>query len=378
MENISTKINSFLPFGDSLKCVLQHPSVSKTDIGRLLKLKGVYVSSTEDEVTFPLLLTNFVSPREFEYVKNILKSKDDREKTITRILDWVSETNLINAIPQELDIQGIIKTVYPKYKVVGSPSFKMVDNNPNNIALDFVCESQNYSKDWYRADNQSKGSITLEKTKTEDGSVRLQIVHTSPETTEIANKVVRNLERHFITSGHTDPNRETKRITFGNFSNEQRIKFFLQFTAGNTCFDFSRALYIDIAPSPEETLPSNISWLELAKVKELHINGESLHEIHFIKDKSLHKYMELCEMTILYEFSTPKAEGNCRIRFGFPKFFSKRILATEFVVDIEKINIKQEYKCLEKDVRKSLLKEFEDFKTSIYNKLIESDESNSN
>lgn len=371
MENLTTKINSFLPFGDSLRGVLQHPSVSKTDIGRLLKLKGIYVSSTDDEVTFPLLLTNYVSPREFEYVKNILNSKDDREKTITRRLDWVSDANLINAIPQELDIQRIIKTVYPKYKVVGNPSFRMIEDNPNNITLDFVCESQNYSKEWYRTDNQSKGSITLEKTKSEDGSVRLQIVHTSPETTEIANKVVKNLENHLKSNGHTNPTGETKRITFGNFSNEQRIKFFLQFTAGNSCLKFNKALYIDIAPSPEETLPNNINWLELAKVKELHINGENLHEIHFIKDKSLHKYMELCEMTILYEFSIPNAEGNCRIKFGFPKFFTKRILATEFVVDIEKINTKEEYKSLERNIRKSLLNEFEDLKTSIYNKLMQ-------
>lgn len=88
MENITTKINSFLPFGESFRGILQHPSISKTDINRLLKIKGIYVSNTDDETTFPLLLTNYISPVEFEHIKNRLKSRDDREKTITRTLDW--------------------------------------------------------------------------------------------------------------------------------------------------------------------------------------------------------------------------------------------------------------------------------------------------
>lgn len=370
MENITTKINSFLPFGESFRGILQHPSISKTDINRLLKIKGIYVSNTDDETTFPLLLTNYISPVEFEHIKNRLKSRDDREKTITRTLDWASTSNLINAIPNDLSVQEIIKAVYPKYRVIGNPTFSMVDNNPNNISLDFICESQNYSKEWFRTDNQSKGNITLEKITTKDGLVRLQIVHTSPETTEIANKVVKKLECHFRDKGHTNPLGETKRITFGDFTNEQRVTFFLRFTRGSTNLSFTKASYVDIAPSPEETLPSNINWLELAKVKELHINGENLHEIHFIKDKTLHKYMELCEMTILYEFTLPYAEGNCKIKFGFPKFLTKRIRSIEFVVDVETINIKDEYKVSENTVRKSILKEFEDLKMTIYNEVI--------
>lgn len=370
MENTSTTINSFLPYGESLRGILQHPSISKVDICRLLKIKGIYVSNSNDETTFPLLLTNFISPYEFEYLKNLLKTKDDREKTITRTLDWTSKSSLIEAIPSDLNVQEIIKTVYPNYKVIGSPSFYMIDDDPNNIGLEFTCESNNYSKEWFRTNNQSKGQITLEKVPTKDGLVRLQIVHTSPETTDIANKVVKQLESHFKSSGYTDPKSDTKKITFGDFTNEQRIIFFLKFTRGSEILSFMKASYIDIAPSPEENLPANINWMELAKVRELHINGENLHEIHFIKDTTLHQYMELCKMTILYEFKLPFAEGNCKITFGFPNFLRKRIRTTEFVVDIENINLKDEYSSIPiKQIQQSLSKDFEDFKTTIYSEV---------
>ena len=371
MENISTTINSFLPFGESLRGILQHPSINKIDIGRLLKIKGIYVSDTDDSTTFPLLLTNFLNPHEFEFIKECLRNRDDREKTITRTLDWVSETNLITAIPESLNVQEIIKTIYPKYNVLGNPTFHMIDKNPDNISLDFTCEANNYSKEWFRTNNRSEGHITLEKVSSKDGKVQLQIVHTSPETTEIANKVVVSLEKHFKEKKYTNPKTETERFTFGRFTNEQRVSFFLKFTEGSTDLKFTKVSYIDIAPSPDETLPIDINWLELAKVKELNINGENLHEILFIKRKDLHKYMELCEMTILYEFILPYAEGNCKIRFGFFNFLKKRIVSTEYEVDIESIKIKDEYiNVSTTEVRRSLLKEFDKIKTNICDKIL--------
>ncbi len=56
---------------------------------------------------------------------------------------------------------------------------------------------------------------------------------------------------------------------------------------------------LDIGPDTSENLPLEINWLELAKVRELNINGEVLHNLPFLKDKELHKFMELAEMEII-------------------------------------------------------------------------------
>jgi len=368
MEKINENINRFLPFGETLRTILQHPTISKNDLKELLRFKGIFVNDISDENTFPLILSSLLSPFEFEFLKEKLSSREDREKTITRTLNWESETTLIQAIPDNFNIQEIIKTTFPKYKVVGTPSFKMEDKNPDIISLEFKCETENYSKAWFRAKNEFVGQISFEKIKTKDNKVQLQIVHTSPETTEISNKVVKHLESYFKAKQFMNPVKSIEKIEYRDFSNEERIDFFLSFTKGNDIFTFEKALYLDIGPDPAENLPSNITWLELAKVKDLNINGETLHEIHFIKDRSLHKYMELCEMEVLYNFSLPTVEGNCKVRFGFWDYFSKRISSIEFVSDISRINLKPEYSSnSEVSVRKLLMKEFEKMKSSNYN-----------
>lgn len=367
MEKINDNINRFLPFGESLRAILQHDSIKDRERRQLLRMKGVFVNNSDEDSTFPILTTSLLSPNEFEFLKEKLQAKEDREKTITRTLDWESNTNLITAIPDNFNIQEVIKTNFPKYKVIGNPNFKMVDNNPNRIALDFKCETTNYSKAWFRGKNEFKGQITFEKVTTKDNKVQLQIIHTSPETTDIAEKVSKDLEKHFKANHFMNPHKEIQRILFKDFSNEERIQFFLSMTESNNIFNFTKATNLDIGPDPNENLPDDINWLELAKVRELNINGEILHNIPFLKEKALHKFMELAEMEIIYDFSLPSVEGNCKIRFGFNNYFKNRIGNIELVIDFVKINPKDEYASVPlASIRNQLFKEFEKFKTEKY------------
>lgn len=366
MEKIETNINRFLPYGESLRAILQHPSIKPSDIKHLLRLKGIFVENLEDENTFPLILTNLLSPFEFQHLTEKIQSREDRDKSLNRFLEWTSSENLITAIPQNFNIQEIIKKTYPRYKVVGTPNFTMVNHDPDKINLDFKCETDNYSKEWYRAKNEFKGQITFEKVEGKKDQVLLQIIHTSPETMEISNKVIKHLENHFKDKKYINPNAEIKKIMYKDFSNEERMDFFLSFTQGNNIFDFEKASYLDVSYDPNETLPDNINWLDIAKVKELNINGEGLHNIYFIKDKTLHKFIELYEIEMQYKFSIPSAEGDCQIRFGFTGYLPKRTASVELVVDITKIQIQEKYSISQASVRTALLKEFEKMKTAKY------------
>lgn len=367
MEKIKNNINRFLPYGDSLRNLLQHPTITKPDVKQLLKNRGVFVNDGEDETTFPFLITSLISPSEFNFLKEKLQSREDREKTITRTLQWQSDETLISAIPDNFNIQEVIKTMYPRYAVVGNPNFSMVDNNPNKVYLPFKCETHDYSKEWYRNGDEFIGGVTLEKISKGDNQVEVQITYTSPETTDVGNKVVKNLESHFKDHGYMDRAGEIERILYNDFSNEERMSFLLGFTVGNSIFTFEKASYLDISHDPRETLPSTINWLELAKVRELNINGEGLHNIHFISDKSLHKYMELCLIEILYKFSITGADGECRIRLGFPNYLPKRLSNPEFEVDIVKIIVDQDSSSISQStLKRTLQKEFEKLKNEKY------------
>jgi hypothetical protein len=368
MEKIQENINRFLPFGESLRAILQHDSIKDRERRQLLRMKGIFVNSSDEESTFPILLTSLLSPNEFEFLKDRLQAKEDRDKTITRTLEWETTKTLISAIPDNFNVQEIIKTTFPKYKVIGNPNFKMIDKNPNKISLEFKCETNNYSKPWFRGKNEFKGSVTLEKVTTNDNKVQLQIIHTSPETTDIAEKVSKKLEKHFKANNYMNPKKEIQRILYRDFSNEERIQFLLSMTEGNDVFTYTKANFLDIGPDPSETLHSDIRWLELAKVRELNINGEKLHELPFLKDKNLHKYMELSEMEVVYDFQLPSVEGSCIIRFGFCDYdFKKRIGNIEFMVDIPKIYPKDEYATVPvHSICTQLFKEFEKYKTEKY------------
>lgn len=368
MEKIQDNINRFLPFGESLRAILQHDSIKDRERRQLLRMKGVFVNNSDEDSTFPILITSLLSPSEFEFLKDRLQAKEDRDKTINRTFEWETPLSLISAIPDNFNVQEIIKTAFPKYKVIGNPNFKMVEKNPNKISLDFKCETNNYSKAWFRGKNEFKGSVTLERVTTKDNKVQLQIIHTSPETTEIAEKVSKGLERHFKTNGYMNPKKEIQRIVYRDFTNEERIQFLLSMTEGSNVFSYTKATFLDIGPDPSETLHNDIRWLELAKVRELNINGEKLHELPFLKDKNMHKFMELSEMEIIYDFHLPSVEGSCTIRFGFSGYdFKKRIGNVEFVVDIPKVYPKNEYSTVPiQSIRIQLFKEFEKYKTEKY------------
>lgn len=367
MEKINENINRFLPFGESLRVILQHDSIKDRERRQLLRMKGVFVNDADEDSTFPILTTSLLSPNEFEFLKERLQAKEDREKIVTRTIDWETKKTLIQAIPDNFNIQEVIKTNFPKYSVVGNPNFRMIDGDPNRICLEFKCETVNYSKAWFRGKNEFKGQITLEKVKTKDNKVQLQIVHTSPETTEIAEKVVRKLERHFRDNNYINAKKEIQRILFRDFTNEERVLFFLSMTDGNEVFNFKKASFLDIGPDPNENLPSDINWMELAKVRELNINGEVLHNVPFLRDKNLHKYMELAEIEAVYDFSLPSVEGICKVRFGFFNYFKSRIGNIELTVDFVKIIPKDAYLHVPViSVRNQLCKEFEKLKTEKY------------
>lgn len=366
MENTDAT-NQFLPYGVNLRDVLQHPSISKNDLRQLLRIKGVFVDDVEDEVTFPLLTTTLLSPSEYEFIREKLQTKEDREKTIGRMLDWNSSNNLMTAIPVNFNVQEILKVQFPRYEVVGSPSFTMIDNNPNKVKMDFKCETKNYNKEWWRVQNEFRGQITLEKTEAGD-KIKIEILHTSPETFNAADKVIKRLEKEFKDRGFVRPEAEVQKILYKDFSNEERINFFLSFTAGNDTFSFQRASLLDIGPVPGEDLPNDIQWMKRGNVKDLHINGGNLHEIDFIKDSDLHKYMELSQMEIIYKFDYHAARGECKINISFPGYFYKRSPTIELVVDIMKTEPDDEYQHVNvASVRSHLLKEFEKLKVENHN-----------
>jgi hypothetical protein len=361
------EVNKHIPFGATLQDVLNHPSLSDTKLKYLLRLRGIYLEDSKNNDTYPILLSTILSPTEFEYIKENIRGKELNQKILTRPLAWHNIEDLIKVVPDKIDLKEIIKTADSRQTVISQTNFAMVDGNPNKVKMQFRCQTNNYNSGWYRTKNEYDGEIVIEKAH-ENDKVFLRIIYTSPETQTIADLGVKHLVSEFKNKNYTKPNTEVERILHSNFTNEERIKFFLSLTDSTEIFEFQRATDLDIAPDKTIEMPLEIAKLMTGKVNTLKINGETLHEHYLIKESKNHKYIELASVEALYNFSYHAAEGNCVIQFGFNGYFKKRLSNIEFSIDVSTVNLKDEYKGVNKDkVRLFLLQEFEKFKMEKYN-----------
>lgn len=368
MELINQNINRFLPFGDSLRIILQNTSYSPADIKGFLKRKGVFIDCKDDDVMIPLLTTTLVSPIEFDYIKEKIKTKEDKEKLFTRTFDWNSKDSLISSLPENFNIQEIIKQAFPRYKVIGNPNFvvqKNVKGDNERIAMEFKCESENYSKEWYRAKNDFKGQVALEKI-VKDGKLQMQITYTSQETKDVSEKVFKNLEKHFKARKFIDENKEAEKITFNSFNNEERVEFLLSFTQGNEIFEFDKACSVDLGPGGN-ALPTELNWLSTGGVRRLALNGDVLHEIPYLTNLTLRPFIELSSVEIQFNFKYHAAEGVCKALISFPDYFKRLKKNTELEILLHEIRPSNEYAAMPlSSITRYLNSELEKFKSELY------------
>jgi hypothetical protein len=361
------EVNKHIPFGATLQDVLNHPSLSDTKLKYLLRLRGIYLEDSKNNDTYPILLSTILSPSEFEYIKENIRGKELNQKITSRPLAWHNTEELIKIVPDKIDLNKILQDADSRQTIISQTNFAMVEGNPNKVKMQFKCQTNNYNSGWYRTKNEYEGEIIIEKVQ-ENDKVYLRMLYTSPETLSIADLGVKHLVNDFKKKNYTKPNTEVERILYSNFTNEERIKFFLSLTDSSEIFEFQRATDLDMAPDRTMEMPVEIAKLMTGKVNTLKINGETLHEHYLIKEDENHKYIELASIEALYNFSYHAAEGSCVVQFGFNGYFKKRLSNIEFSIDVSTVNLKDEYKGASKDkVRLFLLQEFEKFKMEKYN-----------
>lgn len=362
------EVNKHVPFGITLQDVLKHPTLTGNNLKSLLKTRGVFIESTQDNDTFPLLSSTILSPTEFEFIKERLKSKEDTPKISSRPLEWHNKQDLIEVVPAKIDLKKILVENNTRHKLIMQTNFAAINGDRNRVKMEFRCQTNNYNSSWYRNKNEFAGEIILEKVE-QDSKVYLKMIYTSDETLQIADLAVRHLADEFKAKNYTKPETIIERILYNSFNNEQRVRFFLDLTGSTNVFSFQRATDLDVGPDRTLELPVEMKKFMSGNVNELKITGESLHENYFIKDQSNHRYIELAAIEAIYNFSYHAAEGNCVVRFGFPGYFKKRMSAIEFSIDISDVNLSNSFASANKEkVRLFLLQEFEQFKTSKYNK----------
>lgn len=361
-------INKFIPHGEDLRGFANQKLISAAEIHKILKERGIYTFNNEKDYTVPILQTLLLSPREFDKIREAFSQKEDNEKKISREITLID--NPILSIPELLsvDLNDYIKKELPTCKLERAIKFSIVDNDSNHIKASFILNRHDLNKSWYEQTNQFVGSVEFIN---ENGKGHIRITHTSSETKNLAEQIVKEQIKKYKGRGIIPNDERPKKILFSEFSNADRFVFFYRLTTNleNDNFSCSSIRDISIKPQDDSMLPEEIQWME--NMKRILISGESLDKTFFMKSEKYYQALELWALEAFFTYDYKGEKGGVMISLGFPDYSSKKGNA-EFEINIVSLKNNRSIDTIERRKLKSqLLSEMDRQKSFVYNKFLE-------
>ncbi|UTH03526.1 hypothetical protein KFV05_05965 [Macrococcoides canis] len=365
MSGLVKHPDTMIPFGDVLKPLIASSSVlTSSDLKRTLSQKGIFVSSYDKEDIFPLLLTSLLSPTEYEELKECQRNKETIPKRRSTTFTYVSDKELIRSIPRlnEIKLDKLKNYEYENYKIIDVSSFHRNEDN-NQIQLNYKIKRTDLSKDWYQQVNVYEGAIEI-SVDPSDNKLNISTEHSTDETKEINKLLVREVANTLKKESMIE-NEVGNVIKFGDFSNEERIKYLLSFvndTLDETnTFTFDEITDIEISIDSESELPTDFQWME-DKVSNIKFQGKALHETDILKEETYHSSLIISSLKIDYEFNINSGNGKCTFEIEFPKKRGKSLPDKDAEFIFKLINIKVSKRVNTKSAQKVLYRIFDKFK----------------
>lgn len=267
-----------------------------------------------------------------------------------------------------MNVEDFLKRQLPTCKIKQAIRFVQTDNNPNHLTAKFTIIRNDINKCWYEQTNEFSGSVEIIN---ENGKGAIRITHTSPETKDLAEYIVKNQIRQYKDKGLLKEDVNPQKILFSTFTNTTRFVFFFRLTTkieNNGIFTFVDIKDISIKPQDECVLPAEILWME--NIQRLIISGKSLNEKAFMKEEKFYCNLELWSIEATFEYDYNGQKGYVCICFGFPDYNSKGGNA-EFEVNIKSLVPEKTLSAKEKrDLKSKLLSLMDNQKLTVYSNFL--------
>lgn len=373
-EQMNDTINTdtLLPVGERLKPLLRKSCISESDMKNLLAERGVYIGDSDKKISIPILTLSILSPREFEKLQELQKTKEDSLKTKIIKAKSQSDRNLNDLIPQDLIKRDNLIDEYDCFDFDTDLSFNI--DNQNKLVLDYAIIREDITKDWANNKSRYTGRVEIEKSATQS-MIHFSNEYTSSETEVINKKIIKTVSNHLQTEGEISNKEDPFEITSDKFNNIQRFAFMLQLAndSPNGFLSFEALKNIEIGPDKTFTMPDNAKWMKGA-VKNIIINsekGETLENVEYISDKQYHEFLILRQVQAQYKFSFGALKGRCIVEYGFPHYFQSHIRNNAFEVSVSKIYFSKDSKSENsRNASRAILKEFQDMIQQKYDSVL--------
>lgn len=370
--NDTINTDTLLPVGERLKPLLSKSCISESDMKNLLAERGVYIGDSDKKLSIPILTLSILSPREFEKLQELQKTKEDSLKTKVTKAKSQSDKNLNDLIPQDLIKRDELIDEYDCFDFDTDLSFNM--DNQNKLVLDYTIIREDITKDWANNKSRYTGRVEIEKLETQ-GMIRFSNEYTSSETEAINKKIIKIVSNHLQTEGEISNKEKPFEITSDKFNNIQRFAFMLQLAndSPNGFLTFEAVKNIEIGPDKTFTMPDNAKWME-GSVKNIIINsekGETLENVEYISDKQYHEFLILRQVQAQYKFSFGALKGRCIVEYGFPHYFRSHVRNNAFEVSVPKVYFSKDSKSENaRNASRAILKEFQNMIQQKYDSAI--------
>lgn len=373
-EQMNDTINTdtLLPVGERLKPLLSKSCISESDMKNILAERGVYIGDSDKKSSIPILTLSILSPREFEKLQELQKTKEDSLKTKIIKAKSQSDKNLNNLIPQDLVKRDDLIDEYDCFDFDTDLSFNMDDQN--KLVLDYTIIREDVTKDWANNKSRYTGRVEIEKSATQ-GMICFRNEYTSSETEVISTKIIKMVTNHLQILGEISNKESPFEITSDKFNNIQRFAFMLQLANDSPSgfLSFEAVKNIEIGPDRKVNMPDNTKWMG-GSVKNIIINsekGKTLENIEYISDKQYHEFLILRKVQAQYKFSFGVLEGQCIVEYGFPHYFRSHVRNHSFEVSVPKIYFSKDSKSENsRNASRFILKEFQDMIQQKYDSVL--------
>lgn len=304
-------------WGDRLRILLNSDHISRGEIVETLKEKGIFIGSTDKSDTVPLLSACLLTPNEFKRLieKSFIresgkKYSSDKFKLTSTEADW--KTEILDNFDSVID--GI--KLEDGREFASEPAISVEPNG--DVRISYALRILDFSTDFIEQEIVYPGEVLL---KQSGGGLEIEAnkFRTSKDTNKFNDAVTGAIGKFYKSRG-VITNEKPESILFDNFTNSERIRFFLQLTSVNTPeFSFKEIGNFEIIRDQEAgALPKEqrIEWME-GHVNKIQIKGKDLGRIFLLEEPAYYQYYYLVKMTAIYAFKFGANAGECGVEFTF-------------------------------------------------------------
>ncbi|WP_163576327.1 GapS4b family protein [Halomonas faecis] len=309
--------NYLIPSGAELRVLLNSAHISYGEVHSALKAKGVFCGNSDKPTTVPLLSALLLKPSEYAALIEASVDRDSKPKVKLSSLELVEKSSDWIAPLKELfetdfnPFQNI-----ESIEVIDAP--QVVVDGKEKIRIPYAINRKDFSQDWTKRELKFNGEISIER---QGDCLKLDFssTHSSKETESINKRLTSKISKTLKGSGVTQSDIE-RRIMFGSFSNEERVRFFKRLTGGRRR-EISKGNVNDMEISRDISgppLPNDpqVSWMNQT-VKRIKIDGEKLNDIFLISDEKYYSYYHVQRMDVTFPYSFSTNSGDFRVGFFF-------------------------------------------------------------